>query len=110
MARGTSRDEGVNADPGGQNVSTAPPLGSTQQSSYSWLGITDSHVVNGTNGARPNSSHAAYGGEREVGILFKGNSSPASSPKEQNTREGGEKNSWNSMGQYGPGSPNYVDG
>lgn len=109
MARSTSRDEGVNADTGGQSVSKAPAIGVAQQSSYEWLGISE-RVADGTNGGRPNSSHAVYGNERDEGMLFKGNSAPASSPKEQNTRDGGEMNSWNASGQYGPGSPNYLAG
>lgn len=109
MARSTSRDEGVNADPGGQSGSTIPNLGSAQQSSNAWMGIPE-RVENGTPGSRPNMSHASYGGDREEGELFKGKSAPVSSAKEQNTREGGEMNSWNSTGQYGPGSPNYLAG
>lgn len=109
MARSTSRDEGVNADSGGQSVSIAPPLGAAQQSNNAWLGISE-RIEDGTTGSRPDSSHGAYGGDRDAGILFKGNSAPASSAKEQNTRDGGESNSWNSSGQYGPGSPNYLAG
>ena len=112
MARGTSRDEGVNADPGGQNVSTAPALGSAQQSSNEWLGITNEHVSDGTTGGRPNSSHAKYGGDRDDGTWFKGSSAGMDSAalKQTNAAFGQEKNSWNSMGQYGPGSPNYLAG
>jgi hypothetical protein len=109
VARSTSRDEGVNADTGGPGVSSAPNLGAAQQSSNAWLGISE-RIEDGTNGTRPNSSHAKYGGDMDDGILFKGNSAPAASPKEQNTRDGGEMDSWNASGQYGPGSPNYLAG
>ena len=111
MARSTSRDESVNADPGGQNVSTVPTIGSAQASSNAWLGIS-SRVEDGTTGSRPESSFAAYGGDRSEGELFKGTSAnmPSSVLKEVNAQDSGERNSWNSMGQYGPGSPNYLVG
>lgn len=110
MAR-TSRDEGVNADPGGQNVSTVPQLGSAQQSSNSWLGITQENVTDGSSGPRQGMS-MRYGGDRNDGILFKGTSADmdSSTLKQVNAQDSGEKNSWNSMGQYGPGSPNYLAG
>lgn len=110
MARSTSRDEGVNADPGGQNVSTVPLIGSAQPSSNSWLGI-ESRVEEGTTGSRPDMS-SVYGGDRNDGELFKGTSAGMSSSvlKQVNAQDSGEKNSWNSMGQYGPGSPNYLVG
>lgn len=112
MARRTGRDEGTNADPGGQNVSVAPNLGAAQQSSNDWMGITNEHVSDGTSGARPNSSHAKYGGDRDDGTWFKGSSSgvDSSTAKQLNAGVGGEKDSWNSSGQYGPGSPNYLAG
>jgi len=111
MARRTGRDEGVNADPGGQNVSTVPNLGSAQQSSNDWMGISD-RIADGTPGSRPDMSHTKYGGQlNRSGDLFKGTSADvdASTLKQLNAANG-EKNSWNSTGQYGPGSPNYLAG
>jgi len=110
MAR-TRRDEGVNADPAGQNMSVAPKLGAAQQSSNAWMGIS-SRVEDGTPGSRPNLSHGKYGGDREEGELFKGTSAnmPSNVLKEVNAQDSGEQNSWNSKGQYGPGSPNYLAG
>ena len=111
MARSTSRDEGVNADPGGQNVSSAPLIGAAQQSSNGWMGITQENVTDGSSGPRQGMS-MRYGGDRNDGVLFKGTSSgmPSSTLKQVNYQDSGEKMSWNSMGQYGPGSPNYLAG
>lgn len=111
MARRTGRDEGVNADPGGQSGSTVPNLGSAQQSSYDWLGITNEHVQDGTSGSRPNMSHAKYGGDQDGGTWFKGNSAGMDSSTLKQVNAGAaEMDSWNSKGQYGPGSPNYLAG
>lgn len=109
MAR-TSRDEGVNADPGGQRVSTVPQLGSAQQSSNEWLGISQEYVTDGTSGPRQGMS-MRYGGDRDDGILFKGTSAGMDSAtlKQVNASATGERNSA-ATGQYGPGSPNYVLG
>ena len=114
MAR-TSAREGTNSDPGGQNVSTVPNLGAAQQSSNAWLGpvMAESIVSEGTNGSRPNRSHANYGGDKngDWGPLFKGGSAGMDNAALKQTNAGNyEKMSWNASGEYGPGSPNYLAG
>lgn len=111
MARGTSVDEGRNSDPGGQRVSSVPQIGSAQQSSNDWMGITQEYIQDGSSGPRQGMA-MRYGGDRDDGILFKGTSAKVDSStlKSLNASDNGEKYSWNSMGQYGPGSPNYLAG
>lgn len=105
MARGTT-----NSSPSGPGESTVPNLGSAQQSSAAWMGISE-RVTDGTPGPRPESSHAKYGGEMDEGVLFKGTSAgmDSSTLKQVNAGMGGERSS-SSVGQYGPGSPNYLAG
>lgn len=76
--------------------SNVVPLGTGQKSSNAWLGI-DGRIEDGTTGSRPNSSHAKYGGERDEGDLFKGNS-VAKDSKESNS--GGNEKASKTSGQY----------
>lgn len=79
----------MNSNSSGEGTNDVTPLGTAEASSNAWLGI-EGRIEDGTNGSRPNSSHAKYGGELDKGDLFYGKS-VASDNKEQNSGGGHKK-------------------
>jgi hypothetical protein len=90
---------GTNSSPSGEGVNKQTPIGQSQASSNAWLNI-EGRVEKGTVGSRPNMGADKYGGDKDSGSLFKGNS-VAKDSKEQNS--GGNEKASNNTGQYGDG-------